>query len=399
MLSLYDSKDLSYGICNVEENYEFYFNSLLSKLDNLFIWHNLPDSIDEVALNRQLFINGYTCFTDMGTDKLYAMNGLEGEKPNEYYMPTAFTVANPILGSKVLRIREIDGEKPNAVMMYNSRTDEDVFLPCGRGLYQLIKITATLLADNITSISCAQINSRVQAVATAESEAQAISAEKVIKDMYMGKPYRVVTEDELEKVTIQKVDNSSSATIIAQLVELQQYIIGQFYMAIGIKYNQINKKERLITDEINFQDQFLEVNIDVMLKARQEACEKINEMFGTNISVEINPILNMKQNEEGEIINDSDTFDNDNNCDNDCTVNDDNNDISENIDTGLEEDNTTDAVRPDTETESVEEPEEMNNDSESVIENLTDSIENLTEIVEELIVDEPTKEVTEDETV
>ena len=222
---------------------------------------------------------------------------------------------------------------------------------------------------------------------------------EVIKDMYMGKPYRVVTEDELEKVTIQKVDNASSATIIAQLVELQQYIIGQFYMAIGIKYNQINKKERLITDEINFQDQFLEVNIDVMLKARQEACEKINEMFGTDISVEINPILNMKQNEEGEIINDSDTLDTDNNCDNDCTVNDDNNDISENTDTGLEENNTTDAVGTDTQTESVEEPEEMNNDSESVIENLTDTVEKLTEIVEELVIDEPTKEVTEDETV
>ena len=79
--------------------------------------------------------------------------------------------------------------------------------------------------------------------------------------------------------------------IIAQLVELQQFIIGQFYQNIGIKFNSTNKKERLITDEINFQDDFLAVNLYTMLESRKEAVEKINELFGTDISVELSEIL------------------------------------------------------------------------------------------------------------
>lgn len=290
-MSLYNNecelKD-SFGICNVVENYNFYFSYLLSKLNNIFIWENLPDTINELALNTQLFINGYTCFTQFNNN-LYSLNGNLGGKPDEYYLPTEFIIANPILGSKQAII---SGQKADSVMMYNADVDKLSYcLPSGHGLYQLIKQTATLLADNIVSISCAQINSRVQAVHSAESEAVAKTAEKVIKDMYMGKPYKVVTDDETEKFTVQTTDGRAGAEIISQLIELQQYILGQFYMSIGVKFNSINKKERLITDEINFQDQYLNINIDTMLKSRLEACEEINKMFGTNIVCKINPIL------------------------------------------------------------------------------------------------------------
>ena len=291
----YNSK--SFGICNVEENYNFYFSYLLSKLNNLFVWENLPESIDELALNTQLFLNGNTCFTEFN-GKLYCLNGNLGSTPNEYYFPTKFIIANPILGNKEATIL---GENADSVMMYNSKVDALSYsLPAGFGLYQLIKQTATLLADNIVSISCAQINSRVQAVHTAESESMAKSAEMIIKDMYMGKPYRVVTEDEIEKFNIHGTENKSAADIINQLIELQQYIIGQFYMSIGVKYNAVNKKERLITDEINFQDDFLDINLDTMLQSRLEACEKINKMFGTNITCKINPILQRSDEDECE---------------------------------------------------------------------------------------------------
>ena len=160
-------------------------------------------------------------------------------------------------------------------MMYNSRTDKQtMWLPSGGGLFQLIKQTATLLADNIVSISTAQINSRIQAVFTAESQAQANTAEMIIKDLYAGKPYRTVPGDELEKFTVQGINNTAMPNIIAQLVELQQFIIGQFYQNIGIKFNSTNKKERLITDEINFQDDFLAVNLYTMLESRKEAVER-----------------------------------------------------------------------------------------------------------------------------
>ena len=49
----------------------------------------------------------------------------------------------------------------------------------------------------------------------------------------------------------------------------------------------IDKKERLVTGEVDSNDQQVEVNAEIMLEARKRACDKINEMFGLNVSVEL----------------------------------------------------------------------------------------------------------------
>lgn len=47
------------------------------------------------------------------------------------------------------------------------------------------------------------------------------------------------------------------------------------------------KRERLNTAEVNINDSALFVNVVNMLNNRQQAVDKVNAMFGTNITVEI----------------------------------------------------------------------------------------------------------------
>ena len=49
--------------------------------------------------------------------------------------------------------------------------------------------------------------------------------------------------------------------------------------------NTVEKEERLLVDEINSNNDFIERNVELMFKNRQFACNKINEMLGTNIRV------------------------------------------------------------------------------------------------------------------
>lgn len=271
-----------FGICDVRENYKFYFKWLLSKVMNCIVIKNAPESIDIDYVKEHLILDGNICFTQFD-DKLYACIGNRGGQPNEYYEPTQFIIANPVLGSKTVDIGK-DG-----VVVYNTRADKSSF--CNGGLFQLIKQTATLLADNVVSINCNQINSRVETIFTADSEAQAVAGETVLRKLYDGHPYQIVRQNILERVNINPISGAATSSKLSELIELHQYIIAQFYQAVGIKSNAINKKERLITDEINSQDDYLGMSLLDMVSSWKQGFDEVNEMFGTAIEVEINPIL------------------------------------------------------------------------------------------------------------
>lgn len=53
---------------------------------------------------------------------------------------------------------------------------------------------------------------------------------------------------------------------------------------LGIN-NTLEKKERLIVDETNSNNQFIKMSSDIGFKLRQSACEQMNEKFGLNIRV------------------------------------------------------------------------------------------------------------------
>ena len=66
---------------------------------------------------------------------------------------------------------------------------------------------------------------------------------------------------------------------------------------LGINNTQMEKRERLLTDEINANNELIMDSVYSQLQLRTEAAKKINEMFGTNISVSF---LNFKLQEEEE---------------------------------------------------------------------------------------------------
>ena len=281
------------GVCDFRANYDFYFKWLTNKIMSCFIIRDAAKSeqtasIDWNYFKMNLILDGQICITDFN-NKLYACIGNRGGAPNEYYLPSIFIIANPVLGSKEVKI------DTNGIVIYNTKID--IFSYTGQteifsgGLYDLISQTATLLSDNIISINCAQINSRITTFFTADSEAQAIAGEATLKKQYAGKPYQILQSDLIEKIQVNPVNTSATGTNITELVELHNYIIANFFQSIGIKSNSIMKRERLIRDEIESQDDFLQISILEILSSWQEGLQKVNELYGTQFQVELNPVL------------------------------------------------------------------------------------------------------------
>lgn len=281
------------GVCDFRKNFDFYFKWLTNKIISCFIISDEEPSEktktikwDYAKLN--LILDGQICITDFN-GKLYACIGNRGGVPNEYYVPTRFIIANPVLGSKEVEIDK-DG-----VVIYNTKIDEFMYTGTNpvfaTGLCDLVEQTATLLSDNIISINCSQINARVAAFITAESEAQATAAEETLKKIYAGKPYAALRSDMIDKIKINPLNASAAGQNITELVELHNYIVANFFQSIGIKSNNVMKRERLIRDEIESQDDFLQVSILEMLSSWQDGLDKVNAIYGTKFKVELNPVL------------------------------------------------------------------------------------------------------------
>lgn len=280
------------GVCNFKENFDFYFKWLTDKVMSCFIIQDntvgdITKTINWDYFKLNVILDGSICITDFN-NQLYACIGNRGGKPNEYYLPQIFTISNPILGSKQVKIGE------TGIVIYNTKIDcysytgnNDIF---NCGLYDLISQTATLLADNIISINCCQINARINTFFTADSEAQAIAGEAILKKMYAGKPYLILRSDLIDKLLVNPI-NSSAKGNITELVELHNYIIANFFQSIGVKSNNIMKRERLINSEIDSQNDYLKISLLEILSSWQKGFDEVNKLYNTDIRVTLNPAI------------------------------------------------------------------------------------------------------------
>lgn len=281
------------GVADFRKLYDWYFKWLAGKVMSLFIISDenpseKTASIDWDYFKLNLILNGQICITDFN-DKLYACIGNRGGAPNEYYLPSRFIIANPILGSKEVRIGE-DG-----VVIYNTKIDKYVWTGTGpifaSGLCDYIAQTATILADNIISINCVQVNTRVSTFFTADSESQALEGEATLKKMYAGCPYLILKSDILEKLNVNPVNAAAASQNITELIELNNFVISSFFQNIGIRANNNMKRERLVTDEVEAQNDYLEINVLEFLAPWQDGLDEVNKMYNTSLKVHLNPVL------------------------------------------------------------------------------------------------------------
>ena len=98
-----------------------------------------------------------------------------------------------------------------------------------------------------------------------------------------------------------KIDGLSVPYVADKLLEDRKKIENELLTLFGLN-NVIEKKERMIVDEANSNNDYINRNVDLLYKNRKQACDEINEKFGLNISVKrVNNIEEKIYNEGGEI--------------------------------------------------------------------------------------------------
>ena len=284
----------SFDVCgqdlSLDKLTEYYIKDTLIRTQKMFKYRNLPKTIPKEQLELLLQRNGYAVITKVNGE-LYAFYGGLGGEPNEYYLPTVATVANPAL--KFSKSMVIDKE---CIVIKN-----DVMF---MGLMPLIQSTSYLLAQADISFKYALINGRMKAIVTAPNDEVKASLDEMFKQIEKGSSLKVVVDDDLMNEL--KVSPYGSNDNGIDIIELKQYIIGSFYQKLGIQSNFNMKREALNSAESALNDDILYPLIDEMLEQRQEGIKKINELYGTNISVELSSIWKQLRDQEEQAVNNED---------------------------------------------------------------------------------------------
>lgn len=248
-----------------------YIRYMLIRLQKMFAYKNLPDTIPREMLELFLMQSG-TCFVTEVNSNLYAFQGTVGGEPDPYYRPTLYIVANPALKFN----KELDLWHDGVLMRNDS-------LWCG--LMPLLSRYAAMMAENLVTLRSADVMLRVVALLTAPNDATKAAAEEYLRKLEKGQ-FGVIGENRFMDGIKMQSPPSNNGSYLTQFIELHQYLKASFYNELGLESNYNMKREAIGRNESAMDRDTLVPLCEEMLRCRQEDVSRLNEMYGTDISVD-----------------------------------------------------------------------------------------------------------------
>lgn len=253
------------------QSYYYYIDRLTELSISMFEWKNIPDTVDERFLEMTLFNNGSAVFfRDDVLGELALPVALNGGF-NVYKVPIrrrAYSVngyQNPDLN--------ID----NSVIIYNNMIRTNSVMP--------VKMFARRLWDLDRSID---VNARAQKtpVLLQGSEQQRLTLLNAYKEMDGNSPVIMADKDADLRSTAISCVSTEAPYVADKLYQLKTQIWNEALTYLGISNLNIQKRERLVTDEVIRNMGGTIASRYSRLQSRRQAVEKINKMF--NLDIEVN---------------------------------------------------------------------------------------------------------------
>ena len=245
--------------------YMQYFNRLTELAISMFEWKNLPDTIDDRFLELSLFGDGMCVFFEDEDIGYLALRCMIGGTWNVYQIPNDRTAYATNGYNKRLN-------SDNSVIIFNnmlhtnSTLDVEVF---SKRLYELDRII--------------DVNAKAQKtpILIQCEETQRLT----MKNLYMkydgNEPY-IFGDKNLNPNSL-KVLKTDAPYVADKIYMLKTQLWNEALTYLGISNVNIQKKERMISDEVMRNQGGVIASRYSRLESRRRACEQINDMFGLNI--------------------------------------------------------------------------------------------------------------------
>jgi hypothetical protein len=260
-----------------------YYQRLRALAIARFQWTGLPDTIPARYIEQTLFEYGRVLFFEDKSIGLLCLKCTPSGKYNPYNEPLTWTVAAAHYDKN-----GVDIPADKSVLIRNNYdvhpTDWTIRLYASK-LYEI---------DRTMTIN---INAQKTPVLVLCDEKQRLTLKNLYRQ-YQGNEPVIFGDKALNKdaITSIKTDAPFSAD---KLMRLKHDTWNEAMSFLGIENSNTDKRERLITSEVESNNESTEISALVMLLTRREAAEQINQMFGLNVSVKMRSLYDEKELREG----------------------------------------------------------------------------------------------------
>lgn len=239
-----------------------------------------PYTWDIDALKYQLFMLGFAVVFNSKTYGVVPQPGtLSGY--GLQYQPTHAVIATPYF----------QFDRP---IIIGKECELIKLTPDYTGIFDIVAKYATELREIDISLKSAARNTRLGYTMVADSDSSARTLKNVRQKIINGddaiidqKLIRKKKNDETELPWYQFDRDIKQSYIVNDLLEARRTVLVDFYKEIGVRMLD-NKKERMITNEVNAQEAETFIRSEVWAETLKTSVEKVNDMFGTNLNIEIN---------------------------------------------------------------------------------------------------------------
>lgn len=248
--------------------YRQYLNRLTELAISMFEWKNLPKTVDARYLELHLFETGCMVYFKDEVIGDLCLDCIVNGRLDVYGNPLlrrAYSGYNNY--QKLLKYN-------NSVIIWNNYLHSNSILDVEMFARRLYNI------DRIIDINA---NAQKTPVLVLGNEKQRLTLLNLYKEYDGNAPF--IFGDKNLDINALKALSTNAPYVCDKLYQLKTQIWNEALTYLGISNINIQKKERLITDEVTRNQGGTIASRYSRLETRRQAVEKINEMFGTNIEV------------------------------------------------------------------------------------------------------------------
>ena len=271
---------------------QFFKRYLLQEAMSVFEW-TMPETWDRAYFLYILYVMGYIGI--INTDRFGVIpqhGGLGGY--NVFYAPQYMLITNPLFDRTY---RPIIDEECVCIKL-----EPDYF-----GLYDVVDYYGDMMALTAETAGVNILNSKLSYVFAADNKASAETYKALYDQIAAGNPAAVVDKDLLDEDGALKVNlftqNVGQNFIADRLLAVLRDIRCMFLTDIGIPNANTQKRERLITDEVNANNGETRSKCALWLTELKKGCEKARNMFGIDLDVNWREDLQPERPQPEEVVN------------------------------------------------------------------------------------------------